>query len=100
VPCVVRWPAVHSEILKDGIVPLGYCLRLGIRGLPINRSSPDHRYRTTPLRGLGAARMKGGFYHDGRFATLEQVVAHYDAPLRLSLSSSERRDLVEYLKSL
>ena len=61
--------------------------------------SPDGRYRTTPLKGL-FTRMKGGFYHDGRFATLDDVVAHYDAHFALGLSADERADLVEYLKSL
>jgi hypothetical protein len=37
--------------------------------------SPDQRYRTTPLRGL-YARQKGGFYHDGRFVTMRDVVDH------------------------
>jgi hypothetical protein len=61
--------------------------------------SPDGRYRTTPLGGLWA-RQKGGFYHDGRFPTLLAVVEHYDQVFRLGLTSVERGDLVEYLKSL
>jgi cytochrome c peroxidase len=61
--------------------------------------SPDERYRTTPLRGL-FARSKGGFYHDGRFADLAAVVDHYNTAKRLGLSTQEKRDLVEYLKSL
>ena len=61
--------------------------------------SPDEMYRTTPLRGL-FARAKGGFYHDGRFATLEDVVTHYDRHFKLGLSQPQQRDLVQYLKSL
>ena len=61
--------------------------------------SPDERYRTSPLKGL-FAHQKGGFYHDGRFATLDDVVEHYDAHFDLELSSGEKSDLVEYLKSL
>jgi hypothetical protein len=61
--------------------------------------SPDKHYRTTPLRGL-FTRQKGGFYHDGRFATLEQVVAHYEKVLDLNLNDQQKRDLVQYLKSL
>ena len=34
--------------------------------------APDHAYRTTPLNGLWT-HTKGGFYHDGRFATLVEV---------------------------
>ena len=44
--------------------------------------------------------MKGGFYHDGRFATLPDVVNHYDIFKSLHLSDQEKHDLVEYLKSL
>jgi hypothetical protein len=32
--------------------------------------SPTHAYRTAPLRGLWT-HQKVGFYHDGRFATLQ-----------------------------
>lgn len=61
--------------------------------------SPDERYRTTPLGGL-FARQKGGFYHDGRFATMLDVVNHYNQVLSLGLTDQEKNDLVEYLKSL
>jgi hypothetical protein len=61
--------------------------------------SPDQRYRTTPLKGL-FTRAKGGFYHDGRFATLNDVVTHYESAFGLGLSDGERSDLVEFLKSL
>ena len=57
------------------------------------------RYRTTPLKGLWS-RQKGGFYHDGRFATLMDVVNHYDRHSRLGLTPRQKADLVEYLKSL
>ena len=63
---------------------------------PSTENWPDKRYRTTPLRGL-FTRMKGGFYHDGRFATLGDVVEHYDRVLNLD---TEKMDMVEYLKSL
>jgi cytochrome c peroxidase len=61
--------------------------------------SPDRRYRTTPLRGV-SSHAKGGFYHDGRFATLRDVVDHYDEIGSLDLTSGEKNDVVEYLKSL
>lgn len=61
--------------------------------------APDKRYRTSPLGGLWA-HTKGGFYHDGRFATLLDVVNHYDTCMSLGLSDQEKSDLVEYLKSL
>jgi hypothetical protein len=61
--------------------------------------SPDAHYRTAPLRGL-FTHQKGGFYHDGRFATLADVVTHYDSTMALYLTVAEKHDLVEYLKSL
>jgi hypothetical protein len=64
-----------------------------------SKRSPDEHYRTTPLSGL-FAREKGGFYHDGRFATYGDVVDHYNSHLQLGLSGGEKNDLVEYLRSL
>jgi cytochrome c5 len=61
--------------------------------------APDHAYRTTPLNGLWT-HTKGGFYHDGRFATLADVVNHYDMCLSLGLTNREQGDVVEYLRSL
>jgi cytochrome c peroxidase len=61
--------------------------------------SPTGKYRTTPLGGL-FAKTKGGFYHDGRFATLIDVVNHYNDFKNLALTDAEKNDLVEYLKSL
>ncbi len=71
---------------------------IGIDDFQSSRS-PDHRYRTTPLAGL-FTRQKGGFYHDGRFATLRAVVDHYDQFFGLKLSEQAKADLIEYLKSL
>lgn len=71
---------------------------IGIDGFQAERS-PDERYRTAPLKGLWT-HGKGGYYHDGRFATLEAVVDHYDRTFALGLSAAEKSDLVHYLKSL
>lgn len=71
---------------------------IGIDDFQASRA-PDDRYRTAPLKGLWT-HMKGGFYHDGRFATLPAVVAHYDQTMSLSLTPEQQHDLVEYLKSL
>ena len=53
-------------------------------------------YRTTPLRGLW---QHPPYFHDGSAKTLVAVVEHYDRVLHLNLQESQRRDLVEYLKS-
>ena len=71
---------------------------IGIDGFQADRA-PDRAYRTSPLKGLWA-HMKGGFFHDGRFATLMDVMNHYDGFFHLGLSDAEKRDVIEYLKSL
>jgi len=63
------------------------------------RRSPDRRHRSSPLRGLWT-HCNGGYHHDGRFATLDDVVAYYDARFGLQPDAQDRRDLVECLKSL
>lgn len=74
---------------------------IGIDSFQADRG-PEKRYVTTPLRALFDTQKihKGGFYHDGRFPTLDAVVNHYDDHLKLKLSADQKRDLIEYLKSL
>jgi hypothetical protein len=70
--------------------------------------APGHAYRTMNLAGLFVRERglfmfpqdKGRFYHDGRFQTLMDVVNSYNARFNLGLSDEEKKDLVEYLKSL
>lgn len=54
---------------------------------------------TAPLKGL-FTHTKGGFFHEGRFATLLDVLDHYNGFFSLGLTDTEKSDLVEYLKSL
>jgi hypothetical protein len=61
--------------------------------------APDQRYRTAPLGAL-FTHTKGGFYHDGRFATLKHVVDHYNRCMNLGLSEGQSNDLIQYLLSL
>ena len=70
--------------------------------------APGHAYRTMNLAGIFVRERglfmfpqdKGRFYHDGRFATLLDVVNSYNDRFSLGLSDQEKHDLVEYLKSL
>jgi hypothetical protein len=71
---------------------------IGVDSFQADRS-PTRMYRTAPLAGLWT-HTKGGFYHDGRFATLLDVVNHYDGFMKLGLSAQEKNDLVEYLKGI
>jgi hypothetical protein len=61
--------------------------------------SPDRIYRTAPLAGL-FSHQQGGFYHDGRFANLSDVVNHYDGCMSLQLTADEKSDLIQYLLTL
>ena len=54
-------------------------------------------YRTTPLRGLW---QHAPYFHDGSAKTLDDVVAHYDRVRDLHLTSGQKHDLVQYLKTL
>ncbi len=63
------------------------------------KRSPDEHYRTSPLKGLWT-HQKGGFYHDGRFPTLRDIVDHYNTLFGTGLTEQQKVDLVEYLKSL
>jgi len=54
-------------------------------------------YRTTPLRGL---LQHAPYFHDGSAASLSEVVDHYNQVLGLNLSAAQKKDLIEYLKTL
>ncbi|HET9825354.1 MAG TPA: hypothetical protein VFP87_08470 [Chitinophagaceae bacterium] len=83
-------------LLADNI--LHTAAEIGIDDFEAMRS-PTGMYRTTPLGGL-FTRAKGGFYHDGRFATLADVINHYNDHFSLNLTTAQKKDLEEYLKSL
>ena len=74
----------------------------------------DGRFKSPSLRNVG---LRAPYMHDGRFATLEEVVQHYDsgvqnhpnldnplrrngAPRRLNLSPEEKAALVAFLHTL
>ena len=80
---------------------------MGIDSFQADRS-PDGVYKTMNLAGIFVRENglfmnpanKGRYYHDGRFATLLDVVNHYNTRFSLGLTTQEKTDLVEYLKSL
>ena len=55
------------------------------------------KYRATPLRGL---LQHPPYFHDGSAPTLGDVVDHYIRHFGLNLTSGQKADLVEYLRSL
>jgi mono/diheme cytochrome c family protein len=54
-------------------------------------------YRTTPLRGLW---QHAPYFHDGSAADLAAVATHYEQVFGFTLSTQQRADLIEFLKSL
>lgn len=71
---------------------------IGIDAFQADRS-PDGMYRTAPLKGLWTHTSRG-FYHDGRFETLQDVIDHYNNHFNLGLSATESEQLEHYLLSL
>lgn len=67
-------------------------------GVPSYASrSATKQYRTTPLRGVW---QHAPYFHNGKAATLQDVVTTYNTRKSLGLSPAEVSDLAEYLKSL
>ena len=78
--------------------------RAGVTGV----AADSGKFKTPTLRNIAAT---PPYMHDGRFRSLEDVVAHYDSGGRanphadsrirpLGLSEQDRRDLVEFLQAL
>lgn len=61
------------------------------------KRSATKLWRVTPLKGIW---QHPPYFHDGSAKTLADVVARYDQERGLKLSTSEKADLTEYLKSL
>jgi cytochrome c peroxidase len=78
--------------------PMHTAEEIGIDNFQSSRA-PDQMYRTAPLAGLWT-HTTGGFYHDGRFPTLLDVLGHYNIQFELGLTAEEMDDLVQYLLSL
>ncbi len=115
--------AQRGKILFDGVAKCSSChteslytepgwndhkaSEIGIDDFQANRA-PANAYRTANLGGLFVQEEglfmdpanKGRFYHDGRFATMLDVVNHYDSFFTLGLTAQQKSDIVEYLKSL
>ena len=63
--------------------------------------SVTKKYRTTPLRGLwNPPQLDGPYFHDGSAPTLAAVVDHYIGTFGLTLTTQQKADLVEFLKTL
>ena len=106
-PTAARWcstarpAAPNATCRRSSPSRAGRCTRRPRSASTISRRSARRTAATGPHRWPGCwTHSKGGFYHDGRFATLQAVVDHYDGHFNLQLTAGEKNDLVEYLKSL
>jgi cytochrome c peroxidase len=54
-------------------------------------------FKTPTLRN---ANFNAPYFHDGRYASYDEVVAHFDREFSLRLSSRDRSDLVAYLQAV
>ena len=82
---------LRSSFFQDGKVH-----RLGTGRLP-SPHAIDDGFKTPTL--LGTAET-APYFHDGRFATLAEVVAWFDASFALRLSATDRADLTAYLTAV
>src|ERR671913_269028 len=92
-------PPTFTDVLSgpDPSVPLLHDpAEVGADPLYAQRSATK-QYRTTPLRALW---QHPPYFHDGSARDLAAVVNHYDTLFSLGLTAKQKRDLVEYLKSL
>ncbi|HLA63526.1 MAG TPA: cytochrome c peroxidase [Rhodothermales bacterium] len=102
-----RCVACHQGELQVGDVPRNN----GLDATITDAGAGNGRFKTGSLRNV---ELTAPYMHDGRFATLEAVVQHYDSgvrdspnldpilrqPLRLNLTAAERAALVAFLRTL
>jgi cytochrome c peroxidase len=81
-----------SAFFRDGRVH-----RLGSGGVPPSPHAIEDGYETPTLLGLTET---APYFHDGRHATLGDVVAWFDRDFALGLTTDERADLVAYLEAV
>jgi hypothetical protein len=80
-----------SSFFRDGQVH-----RIG-SGTPPSPNALDGGYETPTLLGLAES---APYFHDGRFATVREVVAWFDREFELRLSPTELDDLCAYLDAI
>ena len=101
-PCLAaKRNATTATSNRSGPTPVGTCLRLRKCVSTVFRpTAPPITTTALRLSAISSRTPSGGFYHDGRFATLSDVVDHYNSCMSLGLTSSEKSDLIQYLLSL
>jgi hypothetical protein len=90
-------PPAFSDVLSGPAVPLLHAPSETGMESEYARRSVTKMYRTAPLHGIW---QHPPYFHDGSAADLLAVVNHYDRVRSLGLTAQQKRDLVEFLKSL
>jgi hypothetical protein len=92
-------PPAYTDVVRganDDTPLLHAPSETGMEPVYASRSATG-QYRTSPLRGVW---QHPPYFHDGSAPDLMAVVNHYNTVRSLGLSESQKRDLVEFLKSL
>ena len=108
-PLPRRRPVHHGLFANNGLEPLGDAGRFEVT----KREDDRGKFKTPSLRNVA---LTAPYMHDGRFATLEEVIDHYDhgihpsptldpniakhPPTGLGLSAEDKQALVAFLKTL
>ncbi len=90
-------PPAFSDVLNGPTVPFLHAPSETGMEPEYARRSVTKEYRSAPLRGIW---QHPPYFHDGSAADLLAVVNHYDRVRSLGLTERQKRDLVEFLKSL
>jgi cytochrome c peroxidase len=103
---VCHVPITHS---------IDFAHNIGLDAVPLDAGAGGGRFKSPSLRNIA---IRAPYMHDGRFATLEEVIEHYDngvqfspnlspalvaapgQPLRLGLTAEEKAALVAFLNTL
>jgi hypothetical protein len=80
-----------SSFFRDGRVH-----RIGTGASP-SPNAMDGGYETPTLLGLAET---APYFHDGRFATIAEVVGWFDESFRLRMTATERADLTAYVEAV
>jgi cytochrome c peroxidase len=102
-----RCSACHSTAAQVGDFPHN----VGLDVVPTDPGAGDGRFKTPSLRNVA---VRGRFMHDGRFATLQEVVQFYSSgvqdgplldprlqgPVQLNLTPQQISDIVAFMNTL
>jgi hypothetical protein len=92
-------PPTYTDVLSGpspNLPRLHTAAEVGAEPVYASRSATK-MYRTTPLRALW---QHPPYFHDGSAADLPAVVEHYNTLFSLSLTTAQKSDLIEFLKTL